>query len=83
VEDWETGTDEGPLYSYTRQQLSGATISKYNAALYKRMEKLQTQISLVVAGLQPTQEEYLEAKDAKSFDISVLAVIPSKSAIPK
>jgi len=83
VEDWETGTDEGPVYSYTRQQLSGATIFKHNAVLYKRMEELQTKISLVVAGLQPTQEEYLEAKDAKSFDISLLAVIPSKKAFPK
>ena len=83
VEDFESGAHEGPVYSYTRQQLMGATIHKYHPTLYNRMENLRTRLSLLVAGLQPTQEDYLEDNDPKCFDISVLAVIPSKRDIPK
>ena len=85
VEDCETVPDGGPVYSYTRQQLTGKTIHQNNPGLYERMEELQTKLSLVVAGLDPTteNERYLTPKDTKCFDISVLAVIPSNTLIPK
>ena len=85
VEDCETVPDGGPVYSYTRQQLTGKTIHQNNPGLYQRMEELQTKLSLVVAGLDPTteNERYLTPKDTKCFDISVLAVIPSNTLIPK
>jgi hypothetical protein len=56
VEDCETVPDGGPVYSYTRQQLTGKTIHQNNPGLYERMEELQTKLSLVVAGLDLTKE---------------------------
>jgi hypothetical protein len=50
------------------------------------MEDLQTKLSLIVAGLDPTEEkeQCLKPKDGGCrFDISVLAAIPSKSTISK
>ena len=81
----QTVPDGGPVYSYTRQQLTGKTIHQNNPRLYERMQELQTKLSLVVAGLDPTteNERYLTPKDTKCFDISVLAVIPSNTLIPK
>jgi len=85
VEDCETVPDGGPVYSYTRQQLTGKTIHQNNPRLYERMQELQTKLSLVVAGLDPTTENdrYLTPKDTNCFDMSVLAVIPLNTRIPK
>ena len=86
VEDWETGAPAGPVYSFTRQQLTGKIIHDNDPALYRLMEDLQTKLSLIVAGLHPTEEleQCLKPKDGGCrFDISVLAAIPSKSTISK
>ena len=80
VEDLETGTKRDPVYSYTRQQLTGTTIKRLNPGLYKLMEELQKDLSLFAGGLDPTQEEYLKPS---CCDISVLAAIPSNSVIPR
>jgi hypothetical protein len=47
------------------------------------MEELQTELSLIVGGLDLTEKEFLKPKDPSCFDISVLAAIPSNSVIPK
>ena len=86
VEDCETVPDGGPVYSYTRQQLTGKIIHDNDPTLYRLMEDLQTKLSLIVAGLDPTEEkeQCLKPKDGGCrFDISVLAAIPSKSTISK
>ena len=83
MEDWETGANRDPVYSYTRQQLTGETMHRLNPALYKLMEELQTELSLIVGGLDLTEKEFLKPKDPSCFDISVLAAIPSNSVIPK
>jgi len=84
--NWETGTPRGPVYSFTRQQLTGKIIHDNDPTLYRLMEDLQTKLSLIVAGLDPTEEkeQCLKPKDGGCrFDISVLAAIPSKSTISK
>ena len=83
MEDWGNGTKRDPVYSYTRQMLTGETIQKLNPSLYKLMEELQTELSLIVGRLESTDETFLKPKDPSCYDISVLAAIPSKSAIPK
>ena len=82
VEDFGC-TDRDPVYSYTRQQLTAETIRSVAPKLYKRMETLQKQLSLVFHGLQPTEESFLMQKRRKYLDFSVLAAIPSNGAIPK
>ena len=85
VEDWETGTDRCPVYSYTRQQLRGETIRKYSSSLYELIEEFQTKMSLVVGDMDPENPKnvtYLKPKDSKSCNFSVIAVIPSNNTIP-
>ncbi len=86
VEDLEpavTPAPRDPVYSYTRQLLTAETIQRMDVSLYNQLEKLQKQLSLSFAGLQPSNDNHLKVKYPKCSDFSVLVSIPSNGSIPK